>query len=691
MALGVRITSNNLNEKTANVTFIPTTGGTVNIGEVTIPFNNITSFPYGTYQIYVPLYDYTYELIINEPTDVKSFVFSTKLINNNNHGFVNLNYDDFTATVFDLGVDYTGWYLNDIYPLTNSGYAFYFQNDNTCNLQWVIFVDSTGQIVENFQTNCNCDYNYDILGGKYAVFSDYYNSILKIFNGKDIYTITADSVSQSVHYWQEWDGVMSNDNIIVGFESKTGSTATLNIFNNGTLIPFGDVYDYNVDDIDVRTYFDGSFIYVSNYDISNNRYSYIKIYDGSTGDLLQNFDLTSGSTYNQQNFTFYGNNKLVHIFWNNSDNNVDYLIVQYDGNTDTLNSITHNRINYPEYPSLYAQQNLYPNNGGSDAFCIIVRDNQGDNGIGAIVSYCDIIYMLSGDTTIQTLTFQNSGVADKTIRTYLVTSNNIFTPCDNGDGKVSVLSITNTGTTYHDTNLLMTSNPSVNEMVDNGNGFVCTFYDDNMYTQMSLIHITENGVLGDVINGITLTGTNQKNDEYIGNLYHFRPYTGNTYYIAPNSDLFQIGTITGNTFYVDYPTSTFKPDFLRRGNIVYTNYNNNECYILTQTGTTSIFNLPTSNEYNIRVGENYFMYVYLDDLSGLTHINVYDFEFNLVNSAVTEFTSLWSTESCNDNFVVIINENNKYYIYLVTENEITYKELSDNNSYNTYNDYVWWD
>ena len=395
MALGVRITSNNLNEKTANVTFIPTTGGTVNIGEVTIPFNNITSFPYGTYQIYVPLYDYTYELIINEPTDVKSFVFSTKLINNNNHGFVNLNYDDFTATVFDLGVDYTGWYLNDIYPLTNSGYAFYFQNDNTCNLQWVIFVDSTGQIVENFQTNCNCDYNYDILGGKYAVFSDYYNSILKIFNGKDIYTITADSVSQSVHYWQEWDGVMSNDNIIVGFESKTGSTATLNIFNNGTLIPFGDVYDYNVDDIDVRTYFDGSFIYVSNYDISNNRYSYIKIYDGSTGDLLQNFDLTSGSTYNQQNFTFYGNNKLVHIFWNNSDNNVDYLIVQYDGNTDTLNSITHNRINYPEYTSLYAQQNLYPNNGGSDAFCIIVRDNQGDNGIGAIVSYCDIIYMLS--------------------------------------------------------------------------------------------------------------------------------------------------------------------------------------------------------------------------------------------------------------------------------------------------------
>ena len=55
---------------------------------------------------------------------------------------------------------------------------------------------------------------------------------------------------------------MSNDNIIVAYESKTGSTITLNIFSNGTLIPFGDIYDYNVDDISVRTYFDGSCIYL---------------------------------------------------------------------------------------------------------------------------------------------------------------------------------------------------------------------------------------------------------------------------------------------------------------------------------------------------------------------------------------------------------------------------------------------
>ena len=51
MALGVRITSNNLNEKTANVTFIPTTGGTVNIGEVTIPSVSYTHLTLPTKRI----------------------------------------------------------------------------------------------------------------------------------------------------------------------------------------------------------------------------------------------------------------------------------------------------------------------------------------------------------------------------------------------------------------------------------------------------------------------------------------------------------------------------------------------------------------------------------------------------------------------------------------------------------------
>ena len=40
MIQGIRITSANLSGTTASVTFLPSTGGTINLGTQTIPFNN---------------------------------------------------------------------------------------------------------------------------------------------------------------------------------------------------------------------------------------------------------------------------------------------------------------------------------------------------------------------------------------------------------------------------------------------------------------------------------------------------------------------------------------------------------------------------------------------------------------------------------------------------------------------------
>jgi hypothetical protein len=67
MIQGIRITSNNLSGLTANVTFLPTTGGTIDLGSEVIPFNNISDYPYGTYELEVPSYDRTYEIIVPAP------------------------------------------------------------------------------------------------------------------------------------------------------------------------------------------------------------------------------------------------------------------------------------------------------------------------------------------------------------------------------------------------------------------------------------------------------------------------------------------------------------------------------------------------------------------------------------------------------------------------------------------------
>ena len=66
MIQGIRITSSNLSGKTANVTFLPATGGTSDLGTQTIPFDN-TDYPYGTYELDVIEYDRIYEINVPAP------------------------------------------------------------------------------------------------------------------------------------------------------------------------------------------------------------------------------------------------------------------------------------------------------------------------------------------------------------------------------------------------------------------------------------------------------------------------------------------------------------------------------------------------------------------------------------------------------------------------------------------------
>ena len=62
---GVSIFSDNLSGLTANVTFYPCSGGTIDLGIQTFPFTYVTDYWYGNYDCYVPTYAYNY--IIDVP------------------------------------------------------------------------------------------------------------------------------------------------------------------------------------------------------------------------------------------------------------------------------------------------------------------------------------------------------------------------------------------------------------------------------------------------------------------------------------------------------------------------------------------------------------------------------------------------------------------------------------------------
>jgi len=56
---GIRINSNNFNGKSVEITFNPFSGGTIDLGTQTIPYDYLSSNYEGVYSIYIPEYDKT--------------------------------------------------------------------------------------------------------------------------------------------------------------------------------------------------------------------------------------------------------------------------------------------------------------------------------------------------------------------------------------------------------------------------------------------------------------------------------------------------------------------------------------------------------------------------------------------------------------------------------------------------------
>lgn len=67
MALSIIISSVNYNGVVGNITFYPSTGGTISLGSQTIPYTYVSDYPYGTYSIYFPTFNKTCSSTKNPP------------------------------------------------------------------------------------------------------------------------------------------------------------------------------------------------------------------------------------------------------------------------------------------------------------------------------------------------------------------------------------------------------------------------------------------------------------------------------------------------------------------------------------------------------------------------------------------------------------------------------------------------
>jgi hypothetical protein len=68
MGTFLEITTGNYNGEFANITFLPCSGGSIFIGQVTLPYYYDNPYYYGTYHIYIPKYNKNCDLVIPCPT-----------------------------------------------------------------------------------------------------------------------------------------------------------------------------------------------------------------------------------------------------------------------------------------------------------------------------------------------------------------------------------------------------------------------------------------------------------------------------------------------------------------------------------------------------------------------------------------------------------------------------------------------
>lgn len=694
MAVGARISSTNLSGKTATVTFTPytgtTSGTTVNLGTQTIPFNNITSHPYGVYSMYFAEYDYTYTLTITpESGENQSFQFTSTVTGTTSLAAANLRFDDLTAEVIDYGIDMSNWYIDDQYFVTEGGYMIVLYGQNDYQDRLVLFTDYRGELIEQYSGNTN-NYDYDILEGKITYFAWEDLGVAKYSDGNTVYTFNWTSGTGTGEFdrfdveW-DWDAVTKDNKFVIDlyntssqdheyFLAYQGTHTSLTTSNNNVSYKFFSFIN------------NGEFMVLFERDSSTDIYGDIKIYNTS-GNLIRTFELPN--PYTSYNHNLFGDNQFGIVLWNYSDADIDYYVIRYNFNTDTFTTTTHVRGTNYQNCNTYSDGGFWPNNTDNSAWVVALYSNTiNSSGVsGDTLNYCDFIYTLDNSETIYSDVYQDSGTDDKSIYLWFPVSKRPVTHGNTGDGNVSSIQFTPSGLTYNVIGPISSYYDSWSNRWYFGERVVFDFRDTNDANNAFFYLISSGNTTLDTITFTTIDGPWNFNTDYSYDIFYVTDFTDGWIVNKNLNEFTSIGVYNQQRYdgYLD------ESDYRRKGFIIY-NDNTNKARVLTATSISSEITLPSWNDFwSLRFGRDRFLFVYGDTSDGTLHMNLYDHNGVLKNSLHTSYLGYWTTHSAKDRYVVVINEDSTYICYLVSDSTITSVTISDNNSYDTINDFVWWD
>ncbi len=699
MAIGARITSENLSGKTATVTFTPytgqTSGSTINLGTKTIPFNNINTHPYGVYNLYFAEYDYTYTLTVNKPdTSVQSFVFVSQMVNSDNLGAAVLNFNDFTAEVIDLGISSYDWYCSDIYELTNSGYMYYFRGESDSDDRLVMFTDAENIEIGRYSGTTDSA-SRNTLEGRWVTYEDVDNGVFKYSNGVSVYTYTWNPETHYIDIEWDYDATTSDESFIIKKRGNSplsgwthnGDGESFIMKPDGTVIPFKTWSDgTNIihhiapssDFINVITEIQGE---------TDNTYTNFEIYDTS-GNILETVSLT-GATYNQYENVFHGTNKRTIVFSNYLDVDVAYKIIHYNSNTGNLIETSHDRGTAYQDIEMQGSQNFWVSGEGANKGAVVIKlSNSGQwTNYGKTVAFCDIMYMFNNQTSFTTYTFANDE-SGKRINSWGLLSDVYRIECVNSDDIASVLTIMSGSTRIESLNINVADVYQYNTHYL-GNKSIHQIYTTDANT-VSYKYVNELGVVTDSMTYMLSDPWASTIDSKGQNSYIRVSTEGNIgFYVYSGSTGFTQTDYYNNVFTPSYyATNTFKTN----SDMVVAGINGSTGFrIINSTGITQQFSFPEYDDYTINIGATKFMFVYQDiNDNNTVKIRLYDFNGTLLNSGTTTWTGWDNTFGVNERFIVYkrgidgLDE-----IYLVSEENITSVTVQNTDDDYEINDYIY--
>lgn len=683
MAIGVRITSNNLSGQTANVTFQPMTGGTpIDLGIKTIPFNYYSELPYGEYTISSTTYDYVYTLTVSQPYGQnQNYIQLGNVSGETSHSLGFLNFNDFTAEVINLNIDATYWGINNWYPMSESGNLITFYNGSD-NAHLVLFIDVNGNIVEQYSA-ITFDAQFGVIDGKIAYYQDPDAGLFYWYNGQSVYQYTFDPLTESLDVQWDWDGTCQDGSFFFVIQNNTNNTAYSYKVNYNGSTELLTSWDYTFYRRYYGTYYSSNYYYEFTYLISDNTAYSIKIYNTS-GDELANLDITP-NTYDNWYFQWYGEKSYNIALWNSDNSNIDYLFYNFNGITNYVSTTSHAKgDNYP-YISIQYENKFYPNDVNVGGIYMILYKNQGNfyTGAGYEVDYLDIIYRLENQTELTTYIYQNSGVYDKTFYPYSWANKDYYTVCSTGDTNSAVFSITENGVNITSTNV---SYNDINGWNTNwfGNYFNYSYTTEGNQLANHMLFLNGNAV--DTLEFTIPSGYN------IWTSYE-------TFYLTNYTDGYYINNqVTGYTqidsYNYGYTSSSYYTQeyYNTNSNILLFNSSNFTARVLTKDSLSNQFSLPEdSGERDFVIGRDKFLYIYLTNSNNL-RVNLYNFNGALLNSTIIEDDYWYDIYAVKDRYVVKNSIDGQYLLTMISENEV--KQITIDNEYTSWymiNDYIWWD